>query len=559
MARRKLEHLLGLVERGFVVAERGVRAGDAERASGSAAVERGRAGEMIERFLRLLGQELDLASEHGHVDVLLVALHERLENLLRPRKLRLDCRLRRARQIGEGKGLVGRNLGQLLLGVRVDVRTSPEAELGRIADERAVREQGDDAGRLRLHAVDLFDGSVRFGERVAGEEAAGRVDGRRLFRFELVGIDEIEQGVPPERAVGRQHLERSAPDDEQCNDARNHLSLLRASLRRRGGDRVVHGGARFSEPVEIDDDVVAEIRALGELAPLHNPVNLVGIDIARRTFPDLPHVAVFDTAFHHTLPPHAYTYAVPPEWGVRRYGFHGTSHAFVSRAAARQLGREPAEVNLIVLHLGNGASATAVERGRSVDTSMGLTPLEGLVMGTRCGDVDPALVFHLQRTAGLEIDEIDRLLNGSSGLKALAGASDLREVHARAADGDEAAERGLAVYCYRIRKYVGAYLGSGPRDRVHRRGRRCRSCAPARSPASSGSGSRWTTGATAPPPASPAPSLLRAPRSRYSSCRPTRSSGWPRRRRWWRSRNRRAFQRFHRCAPLGSRIGSPCL
>ena len=226
--------------------------------------------------------------------------------------------------------------------------------------------------------------------------------------------------------------------------------------------RVVHGGARFADPVVIDDEVLAEVRALSVLAPLHNPVNIVGIEAARRALPALPHVAVFDTAFHQTLPPHAYTYAVPQDWatrhGVRRYGFHGTSHAFVSRAAARLLGREPEDVNLIVLHLGNGASATAVECGRSVETSMGLTPLEGLVMGTRSGDVDPALVTHLRRTAGLQLDEIDRLLNTASGLKGLAGVSDLREVHARVAAGDDAAARALDVYCHRIRKYVGAYL-----------------------------------------------------------------------------------------------------
>ena len=226
--------------------------------------------------------------------------------------------------------------------------------------------------------------------------------------------------------------------------------------------RVVHGGARFADPVVIDDDVLAEVRALSVLAPLHNPVNVVGIEAARRALPHLPHVAVFDTAFHQTLPPYAYTYAVPQVWadrhGVRRYGFHGTSHAFVARAAARFLGRDPEAVNLIVLHLGNGASATAIERGRSVDTSMGLTPLEGLVMGTRSGDVDPALVAHLRRTAGLEVDEIDRMLNSGSGLKGLAGVSDLREVRARVAEGDATAARALDVYCYRIRKYVGAYL-----------------------------------------------------------------------------------------------------
>jgi acetate kinase len=228
--------------------------------------------------------------------------------------------------------------------------------------------------------------------------------------------------------------------------------------------RVVHGGDRFSAPVLIDDDVLAAVRDLAELAPLHNPVNAVGIDVARRAFPGVPQVAVFDTAFHHTLPPHAYTYAVPHAWaarhGVRRYGFHGTSHAFVSRAAARLLGRDPHEVDVIVLHLGNGASATAVAGGRSVDTSMGLTPLEGLVMGTRCGDVDPALVLHLRRTAGLAVEEIDALLNNGSGLLALAGDGDMREVHRRVEAGDEAAALALEVYCYRIRKYVGAYLAA---------------------------------------------------------------------------------------------------
>ncbi len=226
--------------------------------------------------------------------------------------------------------------------------------------------------------------------------------------------------------------------------------------------RVVHGGDRFSAPVLVDDDVLAVIRGLSPLAPLHNPVNVTGIEVARRAFPGLPHVAVFDTAFHQTLPPHAYTYAVPPQWardhGVRRYGFHGTSHAYVARRTAELLGRPVAEVGVIVLHLGNGASATAVAGGRSVDTSMGLTPLEGLVMGTRSGDVDPAIVAHLRRTAGLEPEVVDRALNSSSGMLALAGHNDLREVHRRIADGDERAALALEVYCHRVRKYLGAYL-----------------------------------------------------------------------------------------------------
>ncbi len=222
--------------------------------------------------------------------------------------------------------------------------------------------------------------------------------------------------------------------------------------------RVVHGGERFSAPVVIDDAVLETIRELAVLAPLHNPVNAKGIEIARRALGSVPHVAVFDTAFHATLPPRAYTYAVPQEWDVRRYGFHGTSHAYVSREAGRVLGRDDADV--IVLHLGNGASASAVSGGRSIDTSMGLTPLEGLVMGTRSGDVDPALILHLRRTRNLSTDEIDKGLNSRSGLLALAGDNDMREVQRRVAAGDAAAELALDVYCYRVRKYVGAYLAA---------------------------------------------------------------------------------------------------
>jgi acetate kinase len=225
--------------------------------------------------------------------------------------------------------------------------------------------------------------------------------------------------------------------------------------------RVVHGGERFRAPVLIDEEVVAQIRELAELAPLHNPVNALGIDVARRALPSLPHVAVFDTAFHATMPPHAYMYAVPREWHVRRYGFHGTSHSYVARAAAKLLGREVHELDQIILHLGNGCSASAVQRGRSIDTSMGLTPLGGLVMGTRAGDLDPALVPHLQRTLGLSVAAIDEVLNKRAGLMALAGANDLREVHRRIEEeADREAAIALAVYCYRIRKYVGSYLAA---------------------------------------------------------------------------------------------------
>jgi acetate kinase len=227
------------------------------------------------------------------------------------------------------------------------------------------------------------------------------------------------------------------------------------------GHRVVQGGVRFTQPTLVDDDVEAAIEQLSPLAPLHNPPNLAGIRAARSAFPDLPHVAIFDTAFHHTLPPEAYTYAIDREtarsYGIRRYGFHGTSHAYVSRRAAAMLGKDPADVNVIVAHLGNGASITAVEGGCSVETSMGLTPLEGLVMGTRSGDVDPAVIFHLQRVAGMSTDDIDTLLNRRSGLLGLAGANDLRDVHRAIEAGDEDAALAFEVYCHRLRHYVGAY------------------------------------------------------------------------------------------------------
>jgi acetate kinase len=220
------------------------------------------------------------------------------------------------------------------------------------------------------------------------------------------------------------------------------------------GHRVVHGGTRFTEAVLVDDEVIAAIEELAPLAPLHNPVNLTGIRLARKAFPGVPQVAVFDTAFHGTLPPEAYTYAVPREWGVRRFGFHGTSCAYVSRRAAACLGRDLADLNLIVLHLGNGASATAISGGRSIDTSMGMTPLEGLVMGTRSGDVDPALTGYLARVQGLDAQQVEHALTHRGGLLALTGTRDMREVRAR---DDDIARLALEIYTRRIRKYVGAY------------------------------------------------------------------------------------------------------
>lgn len=227
------------------------------------------------------------------------------------------------------------------------------------------------------------------------------------------------------------------------------------------GHRVVHGGRRFTAPVLLDDTTLGEIRQLAPLAPLHIPPNVAGIEVARGIYPAVPHVAVFDTAFHRHLPAHAYTYAVPRAWredfAVRRYGFHGISYQYVSRRAAALLERDAAAVNLIVLHLGNGASACAVEAGRSVETSMGLTPLEGLVMGSRSGDVDPALAAYLARTAGLDSAAVEAALNRDSGLLGLGGSNDLRDVRSAAGRGDEDARLAIDVYCHRIRKYVGAY------------------------------------------------------------------------------------------------------
>ncbi|MCZ7427495.1 acetate kinase [Micromonospora sp. WMMA1949] len=227
------------------------------------------------------------------------------------------------------------------------------------------------------------------------------------------------------------------------------------------GHRVVHGGRKFSEPVRIDDAVVTAIEDLVPLAPLHNPANLAGIRVALEALPDTPQVAVFDTAFHHTLPEAAATYAIDKataeRYGVRRYGFHGTSHAYVSRRVADLLDRPYDQINTITLHLGNGASACAVQGGRSVATSMGMSPLEGLVMGTRSGDLDPTVIFHLRREGGMVVDDIDDLLNHRSGLLGLTGANDMREVLARRAAGDPDATLAFDVYCRRITGYVGAY------------------------------------------------------------------------------------------------------
>lgn len=228
------------------------------------------------------------------------------------------------------------------------------------------------------------------------------------------------------------------------------------------GHRVVHGGESFYEPTLLTKSVIDDIRQQTALAPLHNPANLLGIEVAMEVFPDVPQVAIFDTAFHQTLLPHAYLYAIPYEYytnlGIRRYGFHGTSHSFVAKAAADYLGRPLDTLRLITIHLGNGASAAAIEYGKCVDTSMGLTPLEGLMMGTRSGDIDPAILPFLADNKGMTFAQLTEMLNKQSGLKGVCDANDMREILSRVDQGDERARIAVEMYAHRVKKYLGAYL-----------------------------------------------------------------------------------------------------
>lgn len=227
------------------------------------------------------------------------------------------------------------------------------------------------------------------------------------------------------------------------------------------GHRVVQGGAVFSAPTLVDENVLVEIEKLIPLAPLHNPGHLAGMRVAMRQSPDVPQVAVFDTAFHATLPQYAYMYAIPyryfEELQVRRYGFHGTSHGYVAKEAAKFLGKDFATFNAITLHLGNGASVAAIENGKCVDTSMGLTPLEGLVMGTRSGDIDPAVLFYIASKEGKTLEDFNTMLNKQSGLKGICGSNDMREISKMAEEGDSRAQLARKMFSYRLKKYIGSY------------------------------------------------------------------------------------------------------
>jgi len=263
-------------------------------------------------------------------------------------------------------------------------------------------------------------------------------------------------------------------------DHRQGFQLISSILRETGaladtgelkgiGHRVVHGGEKFKEPARVTPEVLAAIQALIPLAPLHNPANLLGMEVAMESAPAVPQVAVFDTAFHQSIPPHAYHYAIPKKLyeahQIRRYGFHGTSHRYVAKKAAEFLEKPLESLNLISLHLGNGASAAAIQQGRCIDTSMGFTPLEGLIMGTRCGDLDPAIIFYLARETGITPGEIESILNKESGLKGICGVNDMRTVGELAKAGNQEAQLAISMYCYRIKKYIGAYHAVlGPLD-----------------------------------------------------------------------------------------------
>jgi acetate kinase len=294
----------------------------------------------------------------------------------------------------------------------------------------------------------------------------------RYRLLEATGGETLESGLVSEIGGDAHWSHRGSGDrdeDVDCPDHAEAFALARRALDSAGrldglvgvGHRVVHGGPHFTEPVRVDPEVVDGIRALGALAPLHNPANVEGMERAAEAFPGVPNVAVFDTAFHRTIPERAHTYAVPRPWreqhDVRRYGFHGSSYAYVSRRTADLLGRRVDELRMVLLHLGNGASACAVDRGRSVETSMGLSPVEGLVMGTRSGDVDPALGGYLARVAGLDAEAYADALNRESGLLGITGASDFRTVVSGVDAGDADARLAFDVTVHRIVKYVGAY------------------------------------------------------------------------------------------------------
>jgi len=319
----------------------------------------------------------------------------------------------------------------------------------------------------KILVVNSGSSSIKYRLFAAGDFsllASGRVEkigesGSRLqhrWKDHSGEFDEILRSLPiPNHREGLQHIGNVTSESKVLQGEAELLGI---------GHRVVHGGEVFHEPALIDGTVLSAIRELIPLAPLHNAENLQGIEAALERYPHVPQVAVFDTAFHQSLPPYAFHYALPHDFytahHVRRYGFHGTSHHYVAKRAATHLGKPLTELNLITLHLGNGASATAIKTGKSIDTSMGLTPLEGLIMGTRCGDLDPAIPFYLGRRTGRSSEDLESLLNHQSGLKGICDVNDMREILQLAGGGDRRAVLAVDMFCYRIKKYIGAYLAA---------------------------------------------------------------------------------------------------
>lgn len=302
----------------------------------------------------------------------------------------------------------------------------------------------------------------------------------QLFDWEKKEL--VAKGMVERVIVGDSYIEHDVPGRETFkdnHDCPNHQAAIDLIIRTvtdpavgvlkevgeisAVGHRVVHGGDKFTCSVIIDDQVIDVLKEMSQLAPLHNPPNIEGIRAAKTLLPDVTHVGIFDTAFHQTMPEHAYIYPLPYEWyekhRVRRYGFHGTSHLYVSKRAAALLGKKPADCNIITLHVGNGVSHCAIKRGISVDTTMGLTPLEGAVMGTRCGDIDPAIPIFMMQKENLTAREIDTILNKKSGVMGITGRfTDRRDVIQNAAEGDARCKLSLAIETYRVKKYIGAYM-----------------------------------------------------------------------------------------------------
>lgn len=285
-------------------------------------------------------------------------------------------------------------------------------------------------------------------ERIGGETGFIKYSGKATLEKEMTFVD---------HKAGLDEISRLLQDSEY--GVIENVDEIKAC-----GHRTVHGGEAFSAPTIVDDEVIATMEKCIPLAPLHNPANITGIKEAQKIFPKAKHVAVFDTAFHQTMPPEAYRYAVPQKYykedGVRKYGFHGTSHQFVSRAAAQMLGKKLENTNIITVHVGNGGSIAAVKGGKSIDTTMGMTPLAGLVMGTRSGDIDPALPNFLYQNKGLSMTDVDTILNKESGMKGLTGYNDLRDIEAKILEGDEECIIAMDMYTYKIKKTIGSYYAA---------------------------------------------------------------------------------------------------